>query len=86
VRALIDALTFWCAGFRNVTASYGVAGFTADHLALFKQSGIERVLIAYDRDDAGDRAAEQLSKQLIGEGLDCYRILFRKAWMRTSMH
>src|SRR5882724_1459832 len=76
--ALIDALTFWCAGFRNVTASYGVAGFTADHLALFKQSGIERVLIAYDRDDAGDRAAEQLSKQLIGEGLDCYRILFPK--------
>ena len=23
--SLIDALTFWCAGFRNVTASYGVA-------------------------------------------------------------
>jgi DNA primase len=29
--ALIDALTFWCAGFRNVTASYGTNGFTADH-------------------------------------------------------
>jgi len=27
--ALLDALTFWCAGFRNVTASYGVEGFTA---------------------------------------------------------
>ena len=26
--ALIDALTFWCAGFRHVTASYGVNGFT----------------------------------------------------------
>ena len=24
--SLIDALTFWCAGFRNVTASYGVNG------------------------------------------------------------
>jgi DNA primase len=43
--ALIDALTFWCAGFRNVTASYGVEGFTADHLACFKQCGIERVLL-----------------------------------------
>jgi len=31
--SLIDALTFWCAGYRNVTASYGVEGFTADHLA-----------------------------------------------------
>jgi DNA primase len=26
--ALIDALTFWCAGYRNVTASYGIEGFT----------------------------------------------------------
>jgi len=24
--SLIDALTFWCAGFRNVTASYGIEG------------------------------------------------------------
>ena len=31
--SLIDALTFWCAGFRNVTASYGVGGFTEDHSA-----------------------------------------------------
>ena len=60
----------------NVTASYGVEGFTADHLATFKQCGIERVLIAYDRDEAGDRAAEKLAKQLMAEGLDCYRILF----------
>lgn len=76
--ALIDALTFWCAGYRNVTASYGVEGFTADHLALFKQCGAQRVLIAYDRDEAGDKAAEKLSTQLMAEGLDCYRILFPK--------
>jgi DNA primase catalytic core len=76
--ALIDALTFWCAGFRNVTASYGVEGFTADHLACFKQCGIERVLIAYDRDEAGDRAALKLTSQLMAEGLDCYRIQFPK--------
>src|SRR5438105_4094486 len=76
--ALIDALTFWCAGYRNVTSSYGVEGFTADHLAAFKQHGIERVLIAYDRDEAGDRAAEKLAAQLLAEGLDCYRIPFPK--------
>jgi DNA primase catalytic core len=76
--SLIDALTFWCAGYRNVTASYGVEGFTADHLALFKQCGSQRMLIAYDRDDAGERAAEKLSKVLISEGLDCYRIVFPK--------
>ena len=76
--ALIDALTFWCAGYRNVTASYGVEGFTADHLVLFKQCGIERVLIAYDRDEAGENAAQKLAAQLTAAGLDCYRILFPK--------
>ena len=76
--ALIDALTFWCAGFRNVTASYGVEGFTADHLAAFKHYGTERVLIAYDRDEAGERAADKLAQRLIGEGIDCYRIQFPK--------
>jgi DNA primase len=76
--ALIDALTFWCAGFRNVTASYGVEGFTADHLAAFKSHGTERVLIAYDRDEAGDRAAEKLAVQLTAAGLDAYRIQFPK--------
>jgi DNA primase catalytic core len=76
--ALIDALTFWCAGYRNVTASYGVEGFTANHLAAFKSHGIERVLIAYDRDEAGDRAAEKLGYQLTAAGLDAYRIQFPK--------
>ncbi|MGH8229934.1 MAG: toprim domain-containing protein, partial [Steroidobacteraceae bacterium] len=74
--ALIDALTFWAAGFRNVTASYGVEGFTAEHLALLKHCRIERVFIAYDRDEAGDRAAERLAEQLMTEGLECYRVLF----------
>jgi hypothetical protein len=76
--ALIDALTFWCAGYRNVTASYGVEGFTADHLSAFKQHHIERVLIAYDRDEAGEKAAQKLADHLNAEGLDCYRILFPK--------
>lgn len=76
--SLIDALSFWCAGYRNVTASYGVEGFTADHLAAFKSHGIKRVLIAYDRDEAGDRAADKLSLQLNAAGLDAYRILFPK--------
>ena len=76
--ALIDALTFWCAGYRNVTASYGVEGFTPDHLAAFKQHGTERVLIAYDRDEAGEQAAQKLAEKLIHEGIDCYRLHFPK--------
>jgi DNA primase catalytic core len=74
--ALIDALTFWCAGYRNVTSSYGVQGFTDEHSAAFSRHGIKRVLIAYDRDLAGDLAAHHLAERLIGEGIDCFRVQF----------
>ncbi len=76
--ALIDAMTIWCAGYRNVTASYGTEGFTDDHLAAFKQYGTERVLIAYDRDEAGERAAEKLAEKLMAAGIECWRIQFPK--------
>jgi DNA primase len=76
--SLIDALSFWCAGFRNVTASYGIEGFTPDHWKAFKEHHTERVLIAYDRDAAGEAASEKLSKQLMAEGIDAYRIYFPK--------
>ena len=76
--ALIDALTFWVAGFRDVTASYGVNGFTADHRAAFAQHGTERVYIAYDNDEAGNKAAEKLAEELIGMGIECFRVEFPK--------
>ena len=76
--ALIDALTFWCAGYRNVTAAYGVEGFTADHMAAFKAHGIKRVLIAFDRDEAGERGVAKIAGKLMAEGIDCFRILFPK--------
>jgi DNA primase len=76
--SLIDALSFWCAGIRNVTASYGVNGFTADHRRAFEKHGIERVYIAYDRDEAGDKAAAALAEELMGMGMECFRIQFPK--------
>jgi DNA primase len=76
--ALIDALTFWNAGYRNVTSCYGVHGMTDELLAALKASGAQRILIAFDRDEAGDTAAELLAKRLMAEGLDCFRLLFPK--------
>lgn len=76
--ALIDALTFWCNGFRNVTASYGTEGFTDEHLAALKQYKVKRVLIAYDRDEAGNSGAEKVAKLLAAENISCYRIQFPK--------
>jgi DNA primase catalytic core len=76
--SLIDALTFWCAGYRNVTASYGVNGFTEDHREAFRKHGVKRVLIAYDRDEAGDKAAVAVADELMGMGIECLRVLFPK--------
>ena len=76
--ALIDALTFWCAGFRNVTSAYGVEGFTDDIVAAFKRHATCRVLIAYDRDDAGERAALKHAEALMAEGIEAWRIEFPK--------
>jgi len=82
--ALIDAMTFWVNGFKNVTASYGTAGFTDAHLNTFLKLGVKRVLIAYDRDEAGNKAAEQLSAKLQSAGLECFRVLFPKGMDANS--
>ncbi len=77
--SLIDAMTFWCAGLRNVTAAYGVEGVTDELLALLAapvQGRARRVLIAFDRDDAGERGATKLTETLMARGVDCYRVQF----------
>lgn len=73
--ALIDAMTFWCAGYRNVIAAYGVNGFTADHWAALKRHGTKSVWIAYDRDDAGNTAAEAFGVELREAGIETWRML-----------
>jgi len=76
--SLIDALTFWRWGFRQVTCSYGVNGFTDELLQCFIDKKIKRILIAYDRDQAGNDAANKLAKILNKNNIDAYRILFPK--------
>jgi DNA primase len=74
--SLIDALTFWCAGFRNVTAAYGVDGLTDDYLAVFAEVGIEQVMIAFGRDADGDRGAKKVAATLTDAGFECFRVVF----------
>jgi DNA primase catalytic core len=76
--ALIDAMSFWSAGYRNVIAAYGVNGFTQDHWQALRHHGARRVWIAYDRDDAGNRAASALAPQLLEAGIEVWRVLLPK--------
>ena len=74
--SVIDALTFWVNGFRNVTCIYGTEGFTDDHLEAFKANQTQKVYLAYDRDKAGERAAERDASRLGSVGIECFRIRF----------
>jgi DNA primase catalytic core len=71
--ALIDALTLWTHGWRSVTASYGVNGFTAEHAALVAERKPGRVVICYDADPAGHAQAEALTTELAALGVAVWR-------------
>lgn len=74
--SIIDALSFYNHSFKNVTCSYGINGFTEEHLSFLIKNKIDKVYIAYDNDDAGSSASEKLAAKLTKEGIACYRITF----------
>ncbi len=74
--AVVDALTFWVNGMKNVTCIYGTEGFTEELLTALRDHKTQRVYLAYDRDEAGDRAAERDSEKLGRLGIECFRVKF----------
>ena len=73
---IIDALTFWGAGFRNVTTGYSAKALPDELLAALVAAKVRRVLIAYDRDKAGDEGAATVAAQLAAYGIESARVLF----------
>ena len=74
--SVIDALTFWIAGFRNVTYAYGNQGFTEELYQMFIKSGIEVCWIAWDNDEKSNPLALQLAERLMAQGIKCMRIVY----------
>lgn len=74
--SMIDALTFWVHGFRDVIPAFGVNGFTEEMFEAMRACGTTHVSIAYDRDEAGDAAAAKLAARLGAASIACYRVLF----------
>ncbi|MEO0511178.1 MAG: CHC2 zinc finger domain-containing protein [Verrucomicrobiota bacterium] len=72
--SVIDALTFWIHGFKNVTCIYGTEGFTDDHFEAFRKHQAKKIILGYDQDEAGGRAARRDAERLHLLGIDCYRI------------
>ena len=74
---IIDALTFWIAGFRNVTCTYGKSGFTDEVFQKFIKSDTKRCYVGFDNDsknDPSDNAALMAAERLMSQGIECFRI------------
>ena len=77
---VIDALSLHQAGFGNVIASYGTAGFREEFALRLKRAGIERVYLTFDSDaelddegkpkKSGQAAAVKVASLLAGLGIE----------------
>ena len=74
--SIIDAVTLYNAGFKDVIPCYGVNGFTGDVLDLLTRSQVKEVYICFDRDDAGKEGAEKIAAQLKEKSIDPYIVQF----------
>ena len=62
--SIIDALSVYQAGFKNVIALYGLNGLTSDHLMRFKRSNTSKIILLMDGDEAGRNGAIKLKEKL----------------------
>ena len=77
---IIDALSLHQAGFGNVIASYGTAGFREEFGLRLKRAGVEKVYLTFDSDaeadeqgkpkKSGQAAALKVASQLAGLGIE----------------
>ena len=74
--AIFDALTFYVNGITNVTAIFGTEGFSEELFAALLAHKVRVVRLAYDADEAGERAAQRDSERLQKHGIEVYRIKF----------
>ena len=74
--APLDALTFWVNGIHNVTFIYGTESFTDELFDELIKRKIQRVRLAYDNDEAGNRAATRDAERLSAQGIEVYRVRF----------
>ncbi|MDH5676006.1 MAG: toprim domain-containing protein [Myxococcales bacterium] len=73
--SVIDALTLWVHGFRDVTACIGADGVTDDHVAVFEAAEIERVIIAMPRGNESHAITEAITEMLDRPGRSFFEVL-----------
>lgn len=63
---VLDALSLWVAGVRNVSCLHGTAGLTPALLEALNASNVRELNLCVDADRAGDEAVERIAGQVQG--------------------
>jgi DNA primase len=71
--SIIDALTLYDQGFKNVIPIYGVNGLIDEHLALL-HGKVKSAYLVFDADEAGQRAVDAVSVRLKEKGIQAYPV------------
>ena len=59
-----------------VTCTYGTENFTPDLFEAIKAAKIESVKLAFDADEAGEKATAKAAAKLQALGIECHQIKF----------
>jgi DNA primase catalytic core len=63
--AILDGMSLWQAGFRNVIALYGGNGWTPGHETLLRENNTREVFLCLDNDETGRTATERLKEKTL---------------------
>jgi DNA primase catalytic core len=72
--SLLDALTFYRHGMEAVTCTYGTANFSDELFEAIRTAKIESVKLAFDADEAGEKATSKAADRLRKIGIECHQI------------
>jgi DNA primase len=82
--SIIDALTFIRHGMEAATCTFGTANFTGELFEAIQSAGIESVRLAFDGDEAGEKATTQAAERLQAVGIACHKVRF--PWGMDANH
>lgn len=72
--SVIDGLSLYALGLKNVIPCYGTSGFTEEHRRLLREAGVAQVVLAFDADEAGRAGAGKIAAELTSLGYEVKRI------------
>jgi DNA primase len=72
--SILDALTFYRHGMQSVSCTYGTANLTDELFQAINAAKVESVRLAFDADEAGEKATAQAAAKFAAFGIECHQI------------